>query len=105
MNDLVESALAPEGELPFDAVGQDEERDGLVAEALEKERVAEPFDDGRSLGQDGIVGIVFRHQTEVDVRVRIRLARGDGSLEKCGDDAPVGGTHLHKAREDGVMLC
>ena len=58
----IELALAGEEELRVGPVGQDEEGDRVQGEALQEQRLAEPFDDRRSIGQDLLVGVVPRDQ-------------------------------------------
>ena len=69
----IELALAGEEELPVGPVGQDEEGDRVQGEALQEQRLAEPFDDRRSIGQDLLVGVVPRDQAEIEVRVLVRF--------------------------------
>ena len=62
------SSLSRAKKLPVGPVGQDEEGDRVQGEALQEQRLAEPFDDRRSIGEYLLVGVVPRDQAEIEVR-------------------------------------
>jgi hypothetical protein len=71
----------PEDELALGTVGQDEERDPVVAEVLHEHRLAELTDERFPLGHDVLEGVVLRDHTKVEVRVLVGFAPRAGPAE------------------------